>query len=229
MRCGTASIHHQESSHPPVDRRLSSNSKELPNTRLRVQAALESLRHQYSALVKSLPVIPTLDTNVSSSHTQSLPATVEEDDDDVDTPSTYKSASQSTRRISTGFSCSEDEDSSLWFDAPDGAEEFVLDPSSKDEDTEPQPSELDSHIISRTDSASLSLSDSESHLIADSSSFVDAEGDDSVLRSPDIAPVIRRTDLPSPVIGDEGSILSVLRKNVGKVGYTCNICRELDS
>lgn len=179
---------------------------------MRVQTALQALRYQYSALVKSLPVVTSLDTSLSSLHTQSLPTTAEEDDDDTDTPSTYQSASQSAKRMSA---VSSEDEESMWYDAPDGAEEFVLDPNSKDDDPEPPSSEADSRLISRTDSSS--LSDSESHRLIESQLFADAEQDDSTQYSADDIPVIRRTELPSPVVGDEGSILSVLRKNVGKV------------
>jgi len=102
-----------------------------------------------------------------------------------------------------------------WYDASEGhegAEVFVMDSAS------PDASEQISRIIS----------DSQSDLRVDESSSLDTDIE-SVNEEPAIdtpsatqpssqaSAVVRRTRLPAPIVGDEGSLFAVLKKNVGKV------------
>lgn len=99
---------------------------------------------------------------------------------------------------------------SVWFDAEEGAEEFVL---------TAEPSE-------QASSANTSEGGSDGEASDDS----EDEIDEALQATPQLTPtkleaapqqhrvIIRRTRLPSPMTGDDGSLLAVLRKNVGKVG-----------
>jgi len=104
-------------------------------------------------------------------------------------------ASRLSRRTSTGTT-----DTSIeWFDAIDGPEEFII---------PPEPRDTEDRVVENGD---------------DSDSEGEATG--NVLASESMTPtgerkkrdVQRRTNLPAPNPGDEMSLLSVLKKNVGKV------------
>ncbi|KAF5368616.1 hypothetical protein D9758_002382 [Tetrapyrgos nigripes] len=101
-----------------------------------------------------------------------------------------------------------------WFDASEGAEEFVLDESV------PDASERPSQISSNNDSTS-SMHGAESiDTDSDSEESIRSplvQEDDEAPASPETSlEVSRRTLLPTPVTGDEGSLFAVLKKNVGK-------------
>lgn len=108
------------------------------------------------------------------------------------------------------ISTTSDGNSSVWFDAPefDGAEEFVLDATPMDEggskilalDAPDSPREGDED------------SDSELEDVHSRSQSTQAPPDATSKETQ----VIRRTQLPSPPVGDEGSLFAVLKKNVGK-------------
>jgi oxysterol-binding protein-related protein 3/6/7 len=99
--------------------------------------------------------------------------------------------------MSTGTTSDE---SIQWFDADDGPEEYVIE--------EPEPAEAP--MASDVESV-----DEEGY---ESPALSGAE--ESKLFKP---PVRRRTHLPAPITGDEMSLLSVLRKNVGKVWLVTGI------
>ena len=107
---------------------------------------------------------------------------------------------------------------SIWFDAQeyDGAEEFVLDESHPED---AQTSQFPDAPIVKTPSvfsagtpSSQAESDSDSE--SDSGSILPSRANPD--QSQDKV-IVRRTQLPSPVVGDEGSLFAVLKKNVGKV------------
>lgn len=97
-----------------------------------------------------------------------------------------------------------------WYDAPDamedGPHEFVVASGDSPDD---QPSE-----IRTNDSQSTLESDSES----DDTDFEDNDSPETDPKQQQpLASVQRRTSLPAPQPADEGSLFSVLKKNVGKV------------
>ncbi|KAG8976822.1 hypothetical protein FRC05_003172 [Tulasnella sp. 425] len=95
---------------------------------------------------------------------------------------------------------------SLWFDAEDGAEEFVLaaEPTETEQASSDQGEDSEEEVVDITAS-----DDSED----EASTPTKGRSDDGDSKH---RVIIRRTKLPSPMIGDDGSLLAVLRKNVGK-------------
>ncbi|KAH9937519.1 Oxysterol-binding protein-domain-containing protein [Fomitopsis serialis] len=186
----------------------------------KVQAVLDTLKHQHSALMRVLPGYPTLDTSHSPTAGTSLSATSEEDGDQTPTAST--SLAQKLGRTSM-ISSNSGGSNSVWFDAPEpeGAEEFVLDSSPGDER---ENGILDEGV---QPSSPVSQSDDVSSSDATTDADTDAESDSESEAAPETAPtspaqsnedrrIVRRTELPSGPVGDEGSLFSVLKKNVGK-------------
>lgn len=203
----SAHSHQQEHTQNDIND-TTSNQRNTSASYNRMKSALESLRYQHAALVKLIPVYPSIDTNAPTAHNSPLPTTREEDDG-AQTPTTNYPAGAAIKRMSAISSTSDG--SGIWFDAPDGAEEFVLEATPDDEISEQKA--LDSATHSTVPSDTYSTADTES-----------SSGDNSRVASPEVssseighAQVQRRTQLPSPVVGDEGSLFAVLKKNVGKV------------
>ncbi|KAG9128107.1 hypothetical protein FRC07_004723 [Ceratobasidium sp. 392] len=99
---------------------------------------------------------------------------------------------------------------SVWYDASDGGDEFFLD----DNDTS-YPSEATDVRHSDVEEEEV-----EEEIADDGESSVDEPPEPeptqpSGVAKPEIA-VVRRTRLPAPTSGEEGSLFSVLKKNVGK-------------
>lgn len=168
----------------------------------RIENVLRSLQSQHAALVKALPSTPQQDsTNISSP----LAATAEEPDSyERDYPS--RAASRTRMRPMSTATASTDTE---WYDAPDamedGPHEFVVASGDSPDD---QPSE-----IRTNDSQSTLESDSES----DDTDFEDNDSPETDPKQQQpLASVQRRTSLPAPQPADEGSLFSVLKKNVGK-------------
>ena len=159
-----------------------------------IQSILDTLKSQHSALLKAMQ--PSLPDKVLSSTAE------EEESAEYQTP---QSLTPKTRRslresMSTSF-C----DSPLeWFDATDtfdGPEEFVLEPAQ------------DVPVFVGLEADSQSTSDNSS---------IDTNIDDlgptaEVVTSSGGFKVLRRTQLPVPAFSDEGSLFTILKKNVGKV------------
>jgi hypothetical protein len=91
------------------------------------------------------------------------------------------------------------------------------------EDFETGPEEFIMDIPEITEEPSNTLNDSSSsleHLDQSSSDFDEENGEKtppSQSLKPGMRAIVRRTCLPSRVVGDQGSLLAVLKKNVGKV------------
>lgn len=166
-----------------------------------IQSVLDTLKSQHSALLKAMQ--PSLPDKVLS------PTVEEEESDEYQTP---QSLTPKTRRslresVTTTFS-----DSPLeWFDATDifdGPEEFVLEPVQ------------DLPVSVRLEADSQSNSDNSS---------IDTNIDD-LAPTPEVATssggliIKRRTQLPVPSFSDEGSLFTILKKNVGKV--CVSYCRD---
>lgn len=107
-----------------------------------------------------------------------------------------------------------------WFDAPEGGEEFFL------EIDEPTPGDEKDEIgLIGGSSSSLggsSDADDDEELVA-AQLLADSEDETEMDPLEKAKYVTRRTELPSGPVGDEGSLFTVLKKNVGKAsGLPCS-------
>ncbi|KAG6845951.1 hypothetical protein H0H87_010999 [Tephrocybe sp. NHM501043] len=180
----------------------------LPPSFHRVQLALETLKAQHAMLLTSMQMLAEMS---HSNQGSPLSATVEEEAQPsrLDTsPRISTPVSKLSRRTSIATSGSESMHE--WYDALDGAEEFFMDA--------PNPEEQTSTML---------MNESRSSLYQQDSSSIDTDIEDhggikelrpSTPTSSRIADpkVKRRTHLPSPPVGDEGSLFAMLKKNVGK-------------
>ncbi|KAK7463810.1 Oxysterol-binding protein 3 [Stygiomarasmius scandens] len=172
----------------------------------RIRAILDTLISQHDTLLKSLQGISSLDGQ--SLHVSTVPETVEEEDHKPEAHTPSPTLSRNRHSIATTMSDSASE----WFDASEGAEEFVLDDGTPDANEQP------SYIMTNDSASSTSLEpDAESVDTDMESEELSTPVSDDIPASPD-APlqVARRTHLPAPITGDEGSLFTVLKKNVGK-------------
>jgi len=167
-------------------------------------AALNNLKVQHAGLLKSLPAHPSSDS--SRFMQASLPITAEEEEQPVCSPRLTPISRQSrSASIATSVSDSVHD----WFDALDGAEEFVMDMQVTLEGSE-LPSQLSAH-------------DARSAVSQQEDSSVDTDIEENVkarsIPGPfsETSAVVRRTRLPAYPAGDEGSLFAILKKNVGKV------------
>lgn len=177
--------------------------------------ALESLKVQHGTLMKSLQ---TLDTSLTlsahrSAQASPLPGTAEEEER-LDNSSAFTRRSK-RNSIATTITDSINE----WFDASEGegVQEFIL----------------DDHLLPEGASR-IVTSESRSSLDHSEASSIDTDIDSVnetppvISSSPDVentsqAQIVRRTRLPVPVVGDEGSLFTVLKKNVGKVRASISV------
>ena len=102
----------------------------------------------------------------------------------------------------------------------DGAEEFVLDEGADDAHTGKTeilslqtPTSSATSDAGAADESSSESSDEESELYQEPESLAAS----TAISEHTVGPVVRRSSLPSPPVGDEGSLFAVLKKNVGKV------------
>ncbi|KAG9044126.1 hypothetical protein FS837_008740 [Tulasnella sp. UAMH 9824] len=157
----------------------------------RLQAAVTTLRAQHTAL---LNVLESTSTAVPSQIVGSPLARVNE----------ILALDNKSHRHSIGTIDSLSP--SLWYDAEDGAEEFVLsaEPTETEQDLSDHGDESEEEVVDITAS-------DDSGDEAPTPTKERSDDGDSKHRV-----IIRRTKLPSPMVGDDGSLLAVLRKNVGK-------------
>lgn len=190
----------------------------------RLQTGLQNLRYQHSALVQSLY---THTDHGPSLRASPLLATAKEEEE-IDTPSTgYSTLGRASNRSHRLSSQSE---VSIWYDAEDyeGAEEFIMD----DMPPEEGPSGA-SQLSDFTSSPGTELTSTSNDTELDSNIGYDSEADTEEGEAPtedeqpapaevtvstpvETQQVVHRTQLPSPPVGDEGSLFTVLKKNVGK-------------
>ena len=104
-----------------------------------------------------------------------------------------------TSRLSRRTSFGTTDTSLEWFDAVDGPEEFII---------PPEPRDMEDRMVETVDD-----SDSEGEATGDvfDSEYSTSAGEQKKMD------VQRRTNLPAPATANEMSLLSVLKKNVGKV------------
>lgn len=178
----------------------------------RLQLAIEALQHQHSALVTSTTTLHHVDPVIPSSRASPLATTVEEQSFASPSSSNYGTSGRASKRMSV---LSAHSDGSVWYDAPefDGPEEFVLDATPGDED---QSKFFEPDTRSTTNNTE-TVGSSDTETDADSIRKKSDERPSTTLTSTEILQVTRREELPSPPVGDEGSLFAVLKKNVGKV------------
>ena len=175
---------------------------------------LEALKKQHASLLKLQ--LPTYSD--SSSHPSPLlPTTAEEDGHRVpDRFSDSPAFSRMSKRHSIATTATESLNE--WFDASEGnegAQEFVLDAQTFGDASEPPSRMLTNESRSSLDHIDNSSIDTD---IAEEEPPARKPSEDKGRPDPvtSALQVARRAYLPAPVIGDEGSLFSMLKKNVGK-------------
>lgn len=169
----------------------------------RINLALESLKTQHAALLCSLHG----DAATTIGKSSPFSATAEENPEELLPVSRFSTAFTRRSKIASSVSSLSDGAPVEWFDAQDNVgEEFVLEDPTPDE--EKGPPNLQSGSSSYNEYESSSSEDEETTPYR----FKTALDAELLARQ-----ITRRTRLPSGPVGDEGSLFTVLKKNVGKV------------
>ena len=147
-----------------------------------------------------------------SSRPSPLATTVEEQSGTSPASSNYGTVGRTSKRMSV---ISAHSDGSVWYDAPDfdGPEEFVLEVTPGEEEQSKFLELYARSTANNTETAGSSDAESDTDSIVKDS----GEAPGTTLTSTEHLQVTRREELPSPPVGDEGSLFAVLKKNVGKV------------
>ena len=175
-------------------------------TYARLHAALNTLKEQHLSLAKAVSSISYTDAPSSSlASSLVLPPRVEEGEEEphAESPTPGSTPGFRSERASVATSTSD----SFWFDAPefgDGPEEFLLEPTGGD-DHGPDSRIMDTHDRDDSNSVDTDIEETPKH-------------EPTELPS-DPSQVTRRAQLPSLPPADEGSLFTVLKKNVGKVRF----------
>lgn len=189
---------------------------------------MEALKSQHTRLLQALHELSFAESSQDGRHT--LPLTVEEDEyttepeqqdplspgrDQRPLYSPYGSRHSKRASVAPSVASSVRE----WFDAWDGdepgAQEFVLEADTSQDDA------LRPSGMIHQDSQDTAIEDDRSSVDTDVAE--DSPPPTAVPSSPTpspttpMPPASRRTQLPATVTGDEGSLFTVLKKNVGKV------------
>lgn len=168
----------------------------------RINLALESLKTQHAALLCSLHG----DAATTIGKSSPFSATAEENPEELLPVSRFSTAFTRRSKIASSVSSLSDGAPVEWFDAQDNVgEEFVLEDPTPDE--EKGPPNLQSGSSSYNEYESSSSEDEETTPYR----FKTALDAELLARQ-----ITRRTRLPSGPVGDEGSLFTVLKKNVGK-------------
>ena len=218
----SAAVHHTSSQEFRRDNTVvDSSPNNLPLSVQRVLSTLDTLKSQHASLLIS---IQALAESGYSSGPSPLPATTEEDErvdnqqvpaSSIVTPAFKGLGSRHTSSVTT-LSDSTHE----WFDAFDGAEEFLMDQQTA---AEGEGNEQPSYTT---------VNPSRSSLVDEEVNSVDTGSDGQIQDidpSPAQAPVraAPRTKLPAPPTWDEGSMFAILKNNVGKVCLPTTCLLEL--
>jgi oxysterol-binding protein-related protein 3/6/7 len=185
-----------------MDTEVDNTHPSLTESIQRIRSVLDTLKSQHSTLLKAVqPSLPDIVTHSLSSTAE------EEEGTDYQTPrSLTPKTRRSLRSMATSFS-----DSPLeWFDATDafdGPEEFVLEPV---QDVLDPVGFLAADSESNSDNASIDTN-------IDNLDCLAVPTPEVVATSSGSFKVVRRTQLPVPSCNDEGSLFTILKKNVGKV------------
>ncbi|KAF9015367.1 oxysterol binding protein [Cyathus striatus] len=199
--------HHHFSQEPSSDASSEfTTSENLSTTLQQIKVSLEVLKSQHASLAKAIQGLAI--DSAHSAHSFPLPSTAEEE-------KVYENVSPRIHspivRKADRMSIATTSDASEWFDAvefEDGPEEFVMDAHN----TLDGPESFGRFPTNDDSRSSIDNSDA-------SSVDTDLEEDVGVpttLTGETSGKVIRRTALPSAPPGDEGSLFTILKKNVGK-------------
>lgn len=172
-------------------------------------SVISRLREQHKVLQDTISTVSSLHSHPRSPIQRTI-------DEESSTP-TAQSPLQlwtSTDRLRSSKSSIGTDTSSVWFDASEGgdeigAEEFVLEEGEVAEDS----STMDVQAVEGGSSSSRT-DDSELEVDAVLDTTGAQEGIDHGVHQ-----VKRRTRLPAPPSGNEGSLFAILRKNVGQVQF----------
>jgi hypothetical protein len=189
--------------HQTGELRIDTQYTDLPPTAQRILKALNRLKNHYTILLDSLQ---SSRNEPSGGFHSPLPSTKEENVSD-----NLCQHPEPPRRHSIATTASDG--TYEWHDAVDtindGPEEFVMDAQ-----LSPEPFD---HVPTNDSQSSLERLDQS----GDETDLEDEVGQPNVRllqgSKYDVRANVRRTQLPSRVTGDEGSLLTVLKKNVGKV------------
>ena len=195
---GTAGGHHEDGTLPKP---LADSSNHAHFHRINL--ALESLKAQHAALLSSLHG----DTTAPMVKSSPLLATNESKPEDLLPTSRFSVAFTRRSKRASSVSSLSDGAPVEWFDAQDDVgEEFLLEEPTPDEERG-QPN-LPSGSLSYKEYESASSEDEET-----------APHKSRTVSGPGLPArqIIRRTRLPCGPVGDEGSLFTILKKNVGKV------------
>jgi oxysterol-binding protein-related protein 3/6/7 len=162
---------------------------------VRIRTALDTLKQQHANLHKSLYSLTQIEPQQPLS-TSPIEESVAEIEQNLHT----KAKTSSRTSVASILS-----DISEWFDAAsevlvEGVQEFILDAQGAE-----QPSRLLSDEV-KANAAE-----------PDDTSSIDTDIEQAQTESNETVNVTRRICLPAPVVGDEGSLFTMLKKNVGKV------------
>ena len=193
-------------------------AENAPTSVQRVMTVLQSLKAQHAALLKTLQSHPFPD--LGQPMQGSLPATAEVEER-FEQPDLRRRLVTPISRRSGGTSIATTDSGNEWFDALDGAEEFVMDIQAAQEGTEPSSqiyTDDTRSVISRQDDSSIDTDLGDDN---DNPHTPPTLPDDKqIATGTSQATVMRRTELPTSPTGDEGSLFTMLKKNVGKVCAT---------
>lgn len=184
-------------SRPPADSPLQAHFKHI-------NEILESLRSQHAALLESFTAtqgdVVTPTARAFHAHT-----TADEKLEQT-TISRFRSFRRSTRAASV--SSTSDGIPIEWFDAQDNVgEEFVLDVATPDDERAQLTLQTGSTNHQEYDSASSNEAEEVIQIISNSEPASSVQSRE----------IVRRSRLPCGTVGDEGSLFTILKKNVGKV------------
>jgi hypothetical protein len=165
-----------------------------------------------------------IDTNPApSARVSPLPSTAEEAESAYKCSRELQSSARfgapftrKSTRTSIATTFSDGTTSREWFDTYDGGEEFFLEadgPSPLDEKTEAE-------VVEGGSRSSLGGStDAEEEDVVAAEVLAESEEVAEIDPVEKAQHVVRRTELPSEPVGDEGSLFVLLKKNVGKVRW----------
>jgi len=195
--------HHQHAS--PEAPGSQDSLQSLPESLQEIRSKFEALKSQYSHFVKAMQ------TSIQDGNQRSspLPYTPEEESrrDQVNQYSSTRSSFRDSMATTASGSQAE------WFDAEDiGPQEFVMDISH-------DISEPGSRILGPDELDESSLENDDSSINTDLGELerVTSPTPEPVPAQLGVVQVSRRTQLPCLPPSDEGSLFTILKKNVGKV------------
>lgn len=171
----------------------------------RINAAVETLKAQHTALLRSLNGMQG-DATQPVARASPLPPTAEDKSEELLSPSRFSTAFTRRSKRASSLSSLSDGGPVEWFDAQDNVgEEFVLE--------EPTPDEERGPIILQTSFSNYKEYESSSSDEEEREQHLSKPEPDLTLQA---RQVTRRTCLPCGPVGDEGSLFAMLKKNVGK-------------